>query len=359
MATVSYKCPNCGGGLAFNPELQKSKCEYCLSEFTVAELEAANQAFERQSADGGQGSAEQAAGPDGAGGQTRLVGYICDSCGAEVVTEETTSATFCYYCHNPVLLTERLTGAFKPDKIIPFSIDKEKAIQIFLKWSKTKKFVPAGFYSSSQLEKITGLYIPYWMADYQADVDYFGKGTNTRTWYAGNMEYTEHKEYVIQRQGKVDIDHVHEVAMKKIDKGLINSITPYDVTQAQDFSMTFLSGFFAEKYDILKEDVQPAIEDRTRTYVSTLVRETIGAYGRVALERSNLNMSLKGWQYTLLPAWILTYQYQGRLYVYAVNGQNGKAFGELPVDKKRLSLASGLLAAGLFVLAVIGGLLIW
>ena len=32
MALLAYKCPNCGGGLTFDPASQKFKCEYCLSE---------------------------------------------------------------------------------------------------------------------------------------------------------------------------------------------------------------------------------------------------------------------------------------------------------------------------------------
>ena len=34
MGVITYKCPNCGGGLTFNAEKQKYKCEYCLSEFS-------------------------------------------------------------------------------------------------------------------------------------------------------------------------------------------------------------------------------------------------------------------------------------------------------------------------------------
>ena len=33
MAAITYKCPNCGGGLVFDPGTQKYKCEYCLSLF--------------------------------------------------------------------------------------------------------------------------------------------------------------------------------------------------------------------------------------------------------------------------------------------------------------------------------------
>ena len=39
MATISFKCPNCGGDLVFDPSTGKYKCEFCLSLFTQAELE--------------------------------------------------------------------------------------------------------------------------------------------------------------------------------------------------------------------------------------------------------------------------------------------------------------------------------
>lgn len=342
MTVQSIKCPNCGGGLKFNPELQKSKCEYCLSEFTIEELDKLIEGFQYEKAE-----------------QGHLMGYICNSCGAEVVTKETTSATFCYYCHNPVLLTERLTGEFKPTKIIPFSYDKDKAVASFLSWAKSKKFVPKGFYNDSQLEKITGIYIPYWMANVEANVNYTGKGINLRVWRAGNTEYTEHKEYRIDRRGTIDVNNIHELAMRKIDKALIDSISPYDESKAVDFSMSYLSGFFAEKYDIQKNEVSSGIEDRAKNYVSNLMQDSIGSYNRINMENTDMDLSIKGWNYTLLPAWILTYMYNGKTYIYAVNGQTGKSFGELPVDNKKLGAASSMIAAAVFAIAIAGGMIIW
>ena len=38
MATETYKCPNCGGGLLFDPQTQKFHCEYCMSYFDEEEL---------------------------------------------------------------------------------------------------------------------------------------------------------------------------------------------------------------------------------------------------------------------------------------------------------------------------------
>ncbi|NCC85353.1 MAG: TFIIB-type zinc ribbon-containing protein, partial [Clostridia bacterium] len=163
----TLKCPNCGGGLKFDPEKQKSVCEYCLSTFTNEELAAATQAAEAKAekaakAEAAKGAAATAAGSEATTQETEghLAGYVCDSCGAEVVTEATTSATFCFYCHNPVLITSRLTGEFQPHKIIPFQYDRDKAIATFRQWAKSHRFVPHSFYSVSQVAKMTGLYLP-------------------------------------------------------------------------------------------------------------------------------------------------------------------------------------------------------
>ena len=160
MATVSIKCPNCGGGLQFDPAAQNYECEYCLSRFTQEELE--------KIAPGE--SAEQ--GPEKNGDQDsreNAVVYTCPSCGAEIVTDETTAASFCFYCHNPVILQGRLQGEYHPDYVLPFAIDREKATEIFLGWLKKKRFVPADFYAPEQIEKMTGVYFPYWLYSCRVD----------------------------------------------------------------------------------------------------------------------------------------------------------------------------------------------
>ena len=69
-------------------------------------------------------AAEQAAGERESEPEGEAVYYSCPSCGAEIVTDATTAATFCYYCHNPVVLGKRLEGTYLPNKIIPFEISR-------------------------------------------------------------------------------------------------------------------------------------------------------------------------------------------------------------------------------------------
>lgn len=356
MGTTSFKCPSCGAGIHFKPALKKFKCDYCLSEYTEEEI--ANLYKEDKDTENEETHQEEKV-HEGHIDEERLQSYSCNSCGAQVVTDDTTTATFCYYCHNPVIVTGRLEGEFRPRKMIPFTIDKEKAKSSFLNWAGNKKFVPKDFTSSSQLEKITGVYLPYWWVDTKAQVDYLGEGRNIRVWRAGDVEYTETKKYEIVRQGEIDLNNVGELAFTKIDKALLNGILPYRENESVEFSMPYLSGFFAEQYDIPKEDAEPMIEGQINRYYNYMINDLVSGYDGVNVIRDGIEIKEKEWNYTLLPAWILTYNYQGKTYIFAVNGQTGKSYGELPLSNKRLNSAFGIIFAATFLVLVLGGVLIW
>ena len=341
MPTKSYKCPSCGAGILFKPSINKFKCDFCLSEYTEKEIDEFNRQDHKHE------------------GEVELVSYQCNSCGANVVTDDTTTATFCYYCHNPVIISHRLKGEFKPNKLIPFTIDKDSAMNKFLAWARKKKFVPNDFYRESQLEKMSGIYLPYWWADCEVDIDYIGEGVNVRVWRSGDREYTETKKYEIIRKGKVDLNNIGELAFTKIDQALLDGIAPYNEGEAKEFSMPYLSGFFAEQCDIEKDKVAPKVEDRVKRYSKYIIDESIMGFNRVHEKRNNSKISYKGWSYTLLPAWILTYIYKGKTYVYAVNGQTGKSFGELPFCKEKALKVSAIIFAASFATLLLGGWLIW
>lgn len=337
MAVTSYKCPSCGAGIEFKPNIGKFKCDYCLSEYTEEEIRKQTEEIVSR----------------------KLSSYECKSCGAKVVTDDTTTSTFCYYCHNPVIISDRLEGDFLPNKIIPFSIDKKKAMDMFMKWAGNKHFVPNDFSSKSHLEKITGIYLPYWWVDSKANIDYLAEGRNIRIWRVGQTEYTETKKYEIVRQGQIDINNVQELAFTKIDRNLLNGIGPYNEREAIPFSMPYLSGFFAEQYNIPREKAKPLIEEQVNRYYSYLVKELVSGYDRVNNIQNNIDIDLNKWNYTLLPAWILTYKYNNKTYVYAVNGQTGRSFGELPLSNSKLNKAFALIFAATSIILLLGGMFIW
>ena len=240
MSTISIKCPNCGGELIFDPKSQKYKCEYCGSDFALDEIEtedtkAQDTSDSAQTAESGAGTEafEQAASDDAEAADqgASAVVYTCPSCGAQIVTDQTTAATFCYYCHNPVLLSEQLTGEFHPDQIIPFEIDRKQAEDHFLDFVQKKKFVPNAFFQKNQIEKLTGIYFPYWVYNAEVDGALSAEGSKIRVWVSGDEEFTETRIFRMEREGRVSLNEITKHALKKSDQVLAEGVLPYDFSK--------------------------------------------------------------------------------------------------------------------------------
>lgn len=363
MAVISFKCPNCDGELVFEPSTQKYECPYCGSDFTQEQMdemypqeqpsrESVTADFDGENTEDQQVKEEQK-------DQSGAVIYTCPSCGAEIITDETTAATFCYYCHNPVVLSGRLSGEYLPQWILPFSIDRKKAEQIFLEAMRKKKFVPKGFFDKKQIELLSGVYFPYWMVDWKGEGRLEAKATKVRVWRRGNTEYTETRFYKLYRSGDMAFPWISRNALRKANKKLVEGVQPYDVENAKEFSMGYLSGFQAEKRDMEREEFQQEIREDVKSYGEKLLKSTADGYTTVVVQDSEIRTQEEKWEYALVPAWVITYRgHNGKTYYYAINGQTGKVCGELPIDRKKVTIFSGILFAVVFLLGLAGGLLL-
>lgn len=333
MSAVSYKCPNCGGELKFDPKTQKYKCEYCVSAFDNIE-------------------GMQTKGAD------KTSEYSCPSCGAEIMTDAVTASLTCYYCHNPVVLSGRLSGTYLPDQIIPFKIGEKEAKERFLNDVQKKKFVPKAFFKKEQMDQFYGVYFPYWIYSCSMKGELTATGTKVRSWVAGNMEHTERKFYQVERNGYVHLEDLTKYALRKDNHLLAEGIQPYDLKQAKDFQMSYLSGFLAEKRDIERAELASEIEAEVKEYGEKILKETIQGYAGVSMNSCRLQKEEDKWSYILLPIWTLTYRgANNKLYYYSMNGQTGKVYGELPVNNKKIWLTGILLGILTGLICLLGGYL--
>ena len=346
--TLTYQCPNCGAGLAFDAEKQKFACEFCLSEFTEEEAKAANsEESERERESARQEYNEH------------MREFECPSCGAHVVADESTAADFCYYCHNPVVLLGKLTGQMRPHRIIPFKYDKKEAEKRFLAYTKKKWFLPKAFFSTAQVEKFSGIYYPFWVTDADTDSTMRAHATRIRKWRSGNVEYTETSNFSIHRRGDIHFEDITTSALTEADKNLLEGVLPYPSEALQEFSMPYLSGYLAKKRDIEREALSDEVRKRMSDYASALLRGTVHGYHSVTVKEMQVDIHKSHWEYSLLPIWILTYRdRKDRLYTYAMNGYTGKVYGELPVSIGKLMLLLGAIAVPIAtVLTLLGGVL--
>lgn len=347
MSAVIYRCPNCGAPLSLDPNTEKLHCEYCLTDTTIDE-QAQKEAQKPNESDNKKSDTDE---------DMRV--YNCPSCGATVVTTSTTSSTFCYYCHSPVVLSSRLDGEYKPTQIIPFAIDEKSARDIFLKWCKSKKFAPSDFTSEKHIEKMTGIYFPYWLVDNDVNFDYASKSTKVNIAVIGDTETTETLFYEHIRKGNATLVDVPAVALKSANEDILNSLYPYDNKDIKPFNMSYLSGFFAEAFDKTKQDVTPAINSLVDDYTNDLVTNTLPHGTNTTSKNLQSDILSQNWDFTLLPTWILTYKYKDKIYMFGINAQTGKVCGEVPVDKVKLALFTTAVAVGTFgILGSIGGFLL-
>lgn len=366
MATVNYKCPNCGGPLTFNPDKQMFSCEYCLTDFSekkIQELYAEKEAKKSQAETAEEKAQQQAKQNQNTNednqnnAEEEAVVYTCPSCGAEVVTTESTAATTCFYCQNPVVLGGRLSGDYRPDRIIPFALSKEKAIEKFLEMCSKKKFLPSDFSSKNQFDKFQGVYFPYWYVDAQKQATMTATGKKIKTWTSGRKTYTETSVYRVVRGGDLIINNVFERALKSQDRDMLQCVHPFDMTKSQKFSMSYLSGFQAEKRDIERDVIAPVMEERLRGYCKQILRDNMSDYVGVVPENYSEKTDLESWNYDLLPVWVTTYKYKDKIYPYAINGQTGKTYGQLPTSNGKLAILFAILTVALIALGFLGGLL--
>lgn len=347
MSAITFHCPNCGGALVFEPESGQYTCEYCLSKFSQEELDKKAKAADRETK---QKTSEK---------EGSAVVYHCNSCGAEIVTDETTAATFCFYCHNPVILSGRLEGEYLPDGVIPFKITKDEALEHFHKWIGKKKFILRGFYSKRQIEKMTGVYFPYWLYGCETESYLNATARNVRVWCVGETEYTETKTYEIRRAGRLSFRHLPKTALQKAETAMLKGIFPYHFDALEKFHMGYLSGFQAEKRDIGKESLTEELRSNAEKYAKKRLEDTVTGYQSFHINSQNHAIREEKFQYVLLPVWVLTYRARkNAVYYFAMNGQTGEIVGKLPVDWKKLSVLFGIVFMAVFALLMLGGLLL-
>ncbi len=348
MASITFKCPNCGGGMIFDPNTSNFICEFCDSQFDEATLISLSEKKKKEA-----DKKEEKSEFDENGAI-----YICESCGAQIVTDETTAATYCYYCHNPVVLSGRLTKEFKPDLVVPFSIDKKKAIDTFLKWTSGKRYVPKNFFSKEQIEKVSGVYYPYWMAEYNVDGTFKGEGETVNIISNKDEDIITTQHYDVYRSGNIEFREIMRSALEKNDRKLADGVMPFNLGDAREFQMGYLSGFMAEKRDIEPNSLEQGLEKELENYIQPILTEDCN-YSSLS-GKSSINVNSRLFKYLLLPTWVLTYKgADNKMYYYSMNGQTGTTCGILPTDKKKMLIDSFIIGAITAILLMLGGFFIW
>ena len=134
----------------------------------------------------------------------------------------------------------------------------------------------------------------------------------------------------------MSFDKIPADASSKMPDAHMDAIEPFDYSELKPFSNAYLPGFLADKYDVKPEDCYARVDLRAQNTAEELIVGTVSGYSSCTPESRQISVRRTRTSYALLPVWLLATKYDGKNYLFAMNGQTGKLIGDLPVSKGKM-----------------------
>lgn len=328
MGVTDHKCIECKAVLKFNPAKQKWVCEYCGTQYSLEDLERDKE--QNKSKKNEKKFARITL-------NKNYKEYHCPDCGAQIVMDENTSVTACVYCGNTAIISDRLTGEFAPKHVIPFKKTKEQAVEAFSNYKKGKWFMPSEFVKKENIQKTSGVYIPFYLYDMDVFEQINVNAIKETKWSDSYFYYTRKDYYKVYRAGDMSFCKIPTDASKKFRDDIMDSIEPFDYNGLVEFNSSYMSGFLAEKYDIGMDELESRAKKRAIETAKDILYKDIIGYDEKNIRSSVDEVDIKETSYVLLPIWMLNVKYNGKIYTLAMNGQTGKFIGNVPISWKKVA----------------------
>jgi DNA-directed RNA polymerase subunit RPC12/RpoP len=352
------RCPNCGGTVVPD-ESGKLICKYCRTAYTYEQL-----------------CSDYADSTD-----RDYDEYICNNCGAEIVTDSLNIINRCAYCGCTSIMKNRISGKYRPDFIIPFKLTETDAKNILQGTVKGKNCIKKRFRQELEIKDISPLFVPFWL--YDCEVIGKGKYLLPNSKDTNKIKFTERYE-------KIPVD-----ASMRLDDNYMDVLEPFDYSDLKTFNKAYMIGRLAERYDtsaeIMSKRADSKVEKSAKTslaihlesnsvlsvtntiqnatnVISNKITNSIGD-GTFAnninfqndsnfldgvanidrIKKFKSDMKTNKHYYALFPVYLIRCEYHEKNYLFAVNGQTGKIAGkfEFSVVNYILQNLSGIAVATL------------
>lgn len=382
--SVNYQCPNCMGPVHYVGQTGMLECDYCGSSFTPQQIEQAFAAkqqasdaqalHEAEQAQRGERSAFDQMADDAAGASAALTqatidaavnvssqaaspidaylsraswndderaglrSYVCSSCGAQLAVDAAAAMEECPYCGNQTMVPGAFTDSAKPDLVIPFKLDKQAAENALIAYYKGKRFLPSEFASANRVAHVQGVYVPFWLYNGSASGSGTFEARNMRVWREGKDEVTKTDVYRAWREGNSSFTRIPADGSAKMPDGHMDAIEPFDYSELKPFSIAYLPGYSAERYDLDASACAPRAEGRMKNTLAEQLRQSVTGYDQVDAGNVSSQACVEETSQALLPVWMLHTRWKDDDYLFAMNGQTGRLVGDLPVSPLKVVL---------------------
>lgn len=352
---VNVKCEGCGANVTYKPGTEGLTCEYC-QHFMPFEVKAAETAHEELDLE----AYLESATADTETVSMRVVD--CTACGASTELGEHQQSSACPFCDTPLVVAQAHTEKLiKARGLLPFHIEKSAASQACKQWLSKLWFAPNALKKqTTQLNKLRGLYLPFWTYDCATVSHYVGQRgdhyweTHTVTNADGKTEQRRERKtrwrYV---SGSIDhaFDDVLVPATQSLPQQQLDKLEPWDLHNLVDYQDEYLNGYTTETYQIdLKQGYQKAKKKMDEALRQFIERDIGGDEQRIhSVDTRFYEATFK---HILLPVWVTAYRFKQKLYQVIINARTGEVIAERPWSIAKLASLA-------FAIACIIGLAVW
>lgn len=315
---MNFQCKNCDANMVFDPDRQAMYCPYC--DGIDSERKSGDDSME-----------------------------VCPSCGGALDPGDYKSTVRCEFCGNYIIFDKRVTGKYRPVRILPFMFGKDEAVSKMEKEFKSRFFTPFSFLSEKTLVNMKGHYVPFFLYDMKAEATYAGEVNRVKNTVEGNYDVRETSVYDVKRAFTAEYKGIPADASEEMNDLDMDLQEPFDYSFMKEFNPKYLSGFCSEIYDKSSDELMERAYEKARKSCKEIAVKSITGYSsNINFSQADVKFSHEKSEYVLLPVWHYSYEYKYRIYHFLVNGQNGRIIGETPVSKLKVVIY-GLLCAGLWM----------
>ena len=345
MSSDDFRCKSCGGMMRYNPKSKSLKCENCGTEKNLPQP----LTWRRHSIREYEGRIKNEV--------PEVVTIIeCSSCGATIEMNSHETSGKCPYCDSNIVMSEKAVSVLEPDGMRPFLVDKKEIGNLFSNWVKKRWFAPNALKNLYQSGKVTGMYLPYWSFDNNAESSYTAEGgiDRTETYEEDGKTKTETVTdwYYVNGQVKNKFINIIMRASKTLDDELIKNLGGFNVENTISFNSGYLSGYNSEIFKVpMREGYEEAKKKMENKIYETIELEVLRNYDRVRNIEYSVFWSDEYYRLLMLPIYSMSYSFNGKSYQIIINGENGNIVGEYPKSVVKIAIAVilALIVAGVIL----------
>ena len=356
-ALEKHACAACGAQAEWNPSKQLLVCPFCGTSTPFTLDQESGALVENDLA-----KALRELPDEARGWLTEKRTVQCQSCKAVSVFDPERVGQNCSFCGSPALVDyTEIKAPIRPQSLLAFKVSEPQVREQIRRWYASKWLAPGKLKSRALVDRVRGVYIPYWTFDaqaecpWEAEAGYYYYTTESYRDSQGRSQ-TRQVRHVRWEPASGEVSHFFDdepvPGTHGVSHSLLRQIEPFRTQELVAYDTAFLSGFVVEHYQIVLLEAARASQEQMQQKLFEMCSAEVPGDTQRNLQ-IHPTFSAQTFKHILVPIWLLSYLYGTRTYQVVVNGYDGRMAGEYPKSPWKVAflVLLAIIIAIIFILA--------